>query len=249
MISPQSAYLITDILSDDVARQPAFGRSSILNLPFPAAVKTGTTTDWRDNWTVGYSTRRLVGVWVGNADNSPMVDVSGVDGAGPIWHDLMLLAHTAPPPAFARPAKIVETEICAASGMLPAPECPRKRWERFLAGTQPTQPDNQFQRLVIDRGTGQLATARHAGRPSRRARLLAAAAGVSRLDDRPGHRHCPGERSRKHGLSLWLLRRGMLRRQARAVSLPGRCSWQARPPTPPISCIPACRVRASVSRQ
>ncbi len=158
VISPQSAYLITDILSDDVARQPAFGRSSILNLPFPAAVKTGTTTDWRDNWTVGYSTRRLVGVWVGNADNSPMLDVSGVDGAGPIWHDLMLLAHTAPPPAFTRPAKIVETEICAASGMLPAPECPRKRWERFLAGTQPTQPDNQFQRLVIDRGTGQLAT-------------------------------------------------------------------------------------------
>ena len=159
VITPQSAYLITDILSDDVARQPAFGRGSILNLPFSAAVKTGTTTDWRDNWTVGYSTRRLVGVWVGNADNSPMVDVSGVDGAGPIWHDLMLLAHTAPPPAFARPDKIVETEICAASGMLPAPECPRRRWERFLAGTQPTQPDNQFQRLVIDRGTGQLATA------------------------------------------------------------------------------------------
>ena len=158
VISPQSAYLITDILSDNVARQPAFGRSSILNLPFPAAVKTGTTTDWRDNWTVGYSTRRLVGVWVGNADNSPMVDVSGVDGAGPIWHDLMLLAHTAPPPAFTRPDKIVETEICAASGMLPAPECPRTRWERFLAGTQPTQPDNHFQRLVIDRGTGQLAT-------------------------------------------------------------------------------------------
>ena len=158
VISPQSAYLITDILADDVARQPAFGRSSILNLPFPAAVKTGTTTDWRDNWTVGYSTRRLVGVWVGNADNSPMVDVSGVDGAGPIWHDLMLLAHTAPPPAFTRPDKIVETQICAASGMLPAPECPRTRWERFLGGTQPTQPDNQFQRLVIDRGTGQLAT-------------------------------------------------------------------------------------------
>jgi penicillin-binding protein 1C len=158
VISPQSAYLITDILSDDVARQPAFGRSSILNLPFPAAVKTGTTTDWRDNWTVGYSTRRLVGVWVGNADNSPMVDVSGVDGAGPIWHDLMLLAHTAPPPAFTRPDTIVETKICAASGMLPAPECPRTRWERFLAGTQPTQPDNQFQRLVIDRGSGQLAT-------------------------------------------------------------------------------------------
>jgi membrane carboxypeptidase/penicillin-binding protein PbpC len=127
-----------------------------LSLPFATAVKTGTTTDWRDNWTVGYSTRRLVGVWVGNADNSPMVDVSGVDGAGPIWHDLMLLAHTAPPPAFVRPDKIVEAEICAPSGMLPTPECPRTRWERFVAGTQPMQPDNQFRRLVIDRATGQL---------------------------------------------------------------------------------------------
>jgi penicillin-binding protein 1C len=158
VITPQTAYLITDILSDDVARQPAFGRNSVLTLPFPAAVKTGTTTDWRDNWTVGYSTRRLVGVWVGNADNSPMVDVSGVDGAGPIWHDLMLLAHATPPPAFVRPPKIVDVEVCAPSGLLPGPACPRTRWERFLAGTAPTQPDNQFQRLAIDLATGELAT-------------------------------------------------------------------------------------------
>ena len=100
VISPQAAYLVTDILADDVARIPAFGANSVLRLPFPAAVKTGTTTDWRDNWTVGYSTARLVGVWVGNADNSPMVDVSGVDGAGPIWHDLMLLAHPHAPRPF-----------------------------------------------------------------------------------------------------------------------------------------------------
>ncbi len=158
VLSPQSAYLITDILSDDVARQPAFGRNSVLNLPFDAAVKTGTTTDWRDNWTVGYSTQRLVGVWVGNADNSPMLDVSGVDGAGPIWHDLMLLAHRTPPPPFVRPDKIVEREICTASGMLPSRDCPRTRWELFLAGTQPTQPDNQFQRLAIDLATGLPAT-------------------------------------------------------------------------------------------
>ncbi|HRW49709.1 MAG TPA: transglycosylase domain-containing protein, partial [Caldilinea sp.] len=72
IISPQTAYLVTSILSDDVARSPSFGTNSVLSLPFPAAVKTGTTTDWRDNWTVGYSSERLVGVWVGNADNSPM---------------------------------------------------------------------------------------------------------------------------------------------------------------------------------
>jgi hypothetical protein len=157
VLAPQTAYLITDILSDDVARQPAFGRNSVLNLPFPAAVKTGTTTDWRDNWAVGYSTQRIVGVWVGNADNSPMVDVSGVDGAGPIWHDLMLLAHPTPPPPFARPDRIVEEEICAPSGLLPTPACPRTRWERFAAGTAPTQPDTQFARLAVDLATGQLA--------------------------------------------------------------------------------------------
>jgi penicillin-binding protein 1C len=154
IISPQTAYLLTDILSDDVARSPAFGRNSVLSLAFPAAVKTGTTTDWRDNWTVGYSTQRLVGVWVGNADNAPMVGVSGVDGAGPIWHDLMRLAHPQPPAAFAQPEGLVEVEICAPSGMLPTAECPRLRRELFIAGTQPTTPDGQFQRVALDRATG-----------------------------------------------------------------------------------------------
>jgi penicillin-binding protein 1C len=154
VISPQTAYLITDILSDDIARSPAFGRNSVLNLPFPAAVKTGTTTDWRDNWTIGYTTQRLVGVWVGNADNTPMVGVSGVDGAGPIWHDLMRLAHPRPSQPFGRPDGLVEVEICAPSGMLPTRECPRVRREWFIAGTQPTQPDNQFRRVVLDRATG-----------------------------------------------------------------------------------------------
>jgi hypothetical protein len=86
------------------------------------------------------------------------VDVSGVDGAGPIWHDLMLLSHAVPPPAFVRPDKIVEEEVCAQSGMLPNRECPRTRLERFISGTQPQVADNQFQRLAIDLATGLLAT-------------------------------------------------------------------------------------------
>lgn len=154
VISPTTAYLITDILSDKVARIPAFGEGSPLDLPFPVAVKTGTTTDWRDNWTIGYTTERIVGVWVGNADNIPMLDVSGVDGAGPIWHDLMLAAHPTPPPPFVPPADIVEISVCAPSGMLPTPVCPRTRIERFVRGAEPTEPDNQFQRLKIDRTTG-----------------------------------------------------------------------------------------------
>jgi len=159
VISPATAYLITDILSDNVARIPAFGEGSVLELPFPAAVKTGTTTDWRDNWTIGYSTERVVGVWVGNADNTPMLDVSGIDGAGPIWRDLMLAAHAHAPAVFPRPAGIEEVTICAPSGLLPTQYCPRTRRERFLAGSAPTEPDNQFQPRRIDLATQRTATA------------------------------------------------------------------------------------------
>jgi membrane peptidoglycan carboxypeptidase len=158
VISPSAAYLITDILSDPAARIPAFGEGSVLELPFPAAVKTGTTTDWRDNWTIGYSTERIVGVWVGNADNTPMLDVSGIDGAGPVWHDLMLAAHPTDPPAFTRPDDIVEIPICAPSGLLPSPNCQRIRNERYIAGTEPTQIDDQFVTLAVDQATGLVAT-------------------------------------------------------------------------------------------
>ena len=159
ILSPEAAFLITDILSDPVARIPAFGEGSVLELPFAAAAKTGTTTDWRDNWTVGFSSTRLVGVWVGNADNSPMVGITGIDGAGPIWRDVMLAAHPTPPPPFHRPARIKEVTICAASGLLPSPDCPRLRREYFIAGTEPTRPDDQFVRVQIDRASGQPASA------------------------------------------------------------------------------------------
>jgi penicillin-binding protein 1C len=159
VVEPATAYLITNILSDPLARLPAFGARSVLELPFPAAVKTGTTTDWRDNWTVGYSTQRIVGVWVGNADNAPMRDVSGIDGAGPIWHDIMLASHAEPPPDFAVPAKIASVEICAPSGLLPSPHCSRLRQELFLHGTEPTRADDQFAAVAVDRATGYRADA------------------------------------------------------------------------------------------
>lgn len=87
------ASMITHILSDPLARIPEFGTESVLDLGWPAAVKTGTTREFRDNWTMGYSPDYVVGVWVGNNDNSPMLGVSGVDGAGPIWHDIMQELH------------------------------------------------------------------------------------------------------------------------------------------------------------
>jgi 1A family penicillin-binding protein len=115
------AYLITDILGDNMARASTFGEGSPLHLSRPAAAKTGTTTDWRDNWTVGYTPDLVVGVWAGNADNEPMHHVSGVTGAAPIWHDVMEeLLKGKPVRQFRQPAGLVRREICADSGLLPA---------------------------------------------------------------------------------------------------------------------------------
>jgi membrane carboxypeptidase/penicillin-binding protein PbpC len=146
--------LITSILSDDTARIPAFGEDSVLNLSRPAAAKTGTTTDFRDNWTMGYTPDLAVGVWAGNADNAPMYRVSGVTGAGPIWHDFMEEAlRGIPEKNFARPDGIVEMEICDASGLLPTPDCPRVREEVFIQGTEPKRADDAYQKFELDAST------------------------------------------------------------------------------------------------
>ena len=89
VISEAAAFLVTDILSDDAARAPAFGTGGPLLLSRPAAAKTGTTDDFRDNWTVGYTRYLVTGVWAGNSDGSPMQSASGVTGAAPIWHAFM----------------------------------------------------------------------------------------------------------------------------------------------------------------
>ncbi len=121
VLDPRIAYLITDILSDTNARLPAFGQGNVLELGRPAAAKTGTSTDWRDNWTVGYTPELVAGVWVGNADNTPMKDVSGISGAGPIWRDFMLsVLRDIPPSDFDIPDGLMQMEVCADSGLLPA---------------------------------------------------------------------------------------------------------------------------------
>jgi membrane carboxypeptidase/penicillin-binding protein PbpC len=160
VIDPRVAWLITDILSDDAARAPAFGRGSVLSLSRPAAVKTGTTTDWRDNWTIGYTPDLATGVWVGNADNSAMEQVSGVTGAGPIWHDLMEKALLGRPErGFDQPAGLVQAEVCALSGKLPTEACPHRSIEWFIAGTTPTELDDWYQVLQLDQATGLVADA------------------------------------------------------------------------------------------
>ncbi len=160
VLDPRVAYLITSILSDNNARAPAFGEYSMLRLNRPAAAKTGTTTDWRDNWTIGYTPDLVTGVWVGNADNKPMERVSGITGAGPIWHDFMQEALKGRPAQdFSRPAGLIDLDVCATSGLLPTPYCPYTKREVFIAGTQPTQPDNLYEPVNIDVVTGLPATA------------------------------------------------------------------------------------------
>jgi membrane carboxypeptidase/penicillin-binding protein PbpC len=150
-LAPEVAYLISDMLSDRYARMRAFGEASALDVDRPAAAKTGTTSDWRDNWTLGYSPDRVVGIWVGNADGRSMRAVSGISGAGPVWHAVMLAAHRGlPPRPFVRPPGIVEREVCAEGGMLPAPACPATRLERFIEGTAPTQPDTTHRAVWVD---------------------------------------------------------------------------------------------------
>ncbi|MFZ5376554.1 MAG: transglycosylase domain-containing protein [Patescibacteria group bacterium] len=141
-LDPKVAYLISDILSDDNARAPAFGLRSFLHIPGQqVAVKTGTTNSLRDNWTIGYTTDRLVAVWVGNNDNSPMSYVaSGVTGASPIWNETMqLLLDSEKPHQFATPSGIVRLKVCAKTGTLPCAGCPLVKEEAFIQGMEPTK--------------------------------------------------------------------------------------------------------------
>ncbi len=141
-LSPKTAYLITDILADNRARTPAFGAFSVLNIPGQeVAVKTGTTNSMKDNWTIGYTTNRLVATWVGNNDNTPMSYVaSGITGASPIWNKIMLSMLDADNPhLFTVPANMIKVKICATTGTLPCSDCPSVVEELFVEGTEPTK--------------------------------------------------------------------------------------------------------------
>jgi penicillin-binding protein 1C len=124
--SEQYNYLIAHILSDHYARTAEFGFSSVLDLPFPCAVKTGTSFRFCDNWTVGFTTDYTLGVWVGNFDHSPMMRVSGITGAGPIFAGTMLMLYSDKkyPADFPPPEGISRINICPLSGKKPGPHCP-----------------------------------------------------------------------------------------------------------------------------
>jgi penicillin-binding protein 1C len=143
LVTPRTAFWITDILSDPEAREFAFGRGGSLDFPFPVAVKTGTSQAYHDNWTVGYSRHVTVGVWVGNFDRTPLRNSSGVTGAGPIFQAVMLAAerrfHGGELDLHARPilaptADTEQREICMLSGLGANPWCPSRGREWVRGG-------------------------------------------------------------------------------------------------------------------
>ncbi len=144
-LSEKTAFQITDILKDNNARIPAFGPRSVLNIPGQeVAVKTGTTNNLRDNWTIGYTDDRLVATWVGNNDNTSMSYVaSGITGASPIWNEIMRsLLDENNPHTFATPSGLIKVKICAYTGTLPCNGCPKVVEELFTPGTEPTTACN-----------------------------------------------------------------------------------------------------------
>lgn len=160
VLTAEQAYLINNILSDNNARSMAFGSYSPLIIPGHAvAVKTGTTDDKRDNWTIGYTPGITVGVWVGNNDNSPMDPrlASGVTGAAPIWHRAMIVfLKDKPDEPFVRPEGIVEADIDALTGYLPY-ESAKVRHEIFIRGTLPNAHSDMYERLKICKDGGKIA--------------------------------------------------------------------------------------------
>ncbi len=159
VVSPQHTYLITSILSDRQARCREFVCPSVLELSRPVAAKTGTTTDFRDGWTIGYTPDIAAGVWVGNSDNSPMINLPGGASAATIWHNFMEAAHAdLPVRDFVRPPGIAEYEICADSGARPTQYCPRRKREVFAQDQPPLDESHDWYQMVkIDTLTGLLA--------------------------------------------------------------------------------------------
>lgn len=166
VVSPETAFLISHILLDNNARQDAFGPTSSLFIPGHAvSVKTGTTDDLRDNWTIGYTPQYLVATWVGNNDNSQMNSalVSGVTGAAPIWNKIIKKILAGKSDVWPKkPDGIVGAQICVITGLQPPnPDSEDKgcttRFEYFIKGTVPTQRENMKRQILIDKGTGDLA--------------------------------------------------------------------------------------------
>jgi membrane carboxypeptidase/penicillin-binding protein PbpC len=160
ILTPQLAFLMNNMLSDRNSRCPAFGCPNALELPMnrPVAAKTGTTNNYHDAWTIGYTPQLVTGVWLGNTDNTPMSNLPGSKGAAPIWQAFMSWAlEDEPVISWQRPQGLVQLAVCDMSGLLATNHCPTVN-EYFVEGTEPAIYDNMYQEFLINRETGRLAT-------------------------------------------------------------------------------------------
>lgn len=159
VLTSEVAFLISSILSDNSARTAAFGASSLLNIKGKTvAVKTGTTDDKRDNWTIGYTPSYLVVTWVGNNNNTPMHPSlsSGITGAAPIWNGIMTeLLRDKVNETFKVPSGVKGIEICSTTGGLKNDKC-ANRFEYFIAGTEPTKDTFARVKIWVDKETGKI---------------------------------------------------------------------------------------------
>ncbi len=166
-ITKEASYIVSHILLDDNARSAAFGAGSLLVVPGKAvSVKTGTTDDKKDNWTIGYTPNFLVAVWVGNNDNTPMNPylTSGVTGAAPIWNKVMRAVLKDQPDLWpVKPETVVGLQICNDTGAAMTKggdgkeSCPA-RYEYFIKGTEPQGGGSFKQSVPINKDTDKLAS-------------------------------------------------------------------------------------------
>ena len=163
VINPQLAYLVTDVLKDEPARWLTLRHPNPLEIGRPVAAKLGQTLDGQNAWTVGYTPQLLVSVWLGGRQATGGGENSGgilPESAAALWHAIIqYAARDLPPDDWPLPPGVSRLSVCNPSGLLPSADCPDVVSEVFLNGTEPTQPDNLYKSLQINRETGRLATA------------------------------------------------------------------------------------------
>ena len=158
ILSQPLAYLINNVLSDESARWPTLGYPNALEIGQPAAAKLGTTLTHNQVWTVGYTPERLVLVWMGDTAQAAEQKLDPLMAAG-IWHALIKQTlQDAPSSGWQQPEGITRLNVCVPSGMLPSLDCPTTSEEVFLTGNEPTLPDTLYEKIKVNRETGQRAT-------------------------------------------------------------------------------------------
>lgn len=158
ILSQPLAYLVNHVLSDESARWPTLGYPNALEIGQPAAAKLGTTLNHQQVWTVGYTPDRLVLVWIGDTSENSQQTLDPLMAAG-IWHAVIKQTlQEAPSAGWQQPEGITSLKVCIPSGMRPSLDCPATSDEVFLIGNEPTLPDTLYEKIKVNRETGQRAT-------------------------------------------------------------------------------------------